>query len=282
MATGLGRQELRRPPGCHKRGRMQIRLNPVTLITGAGSGIGAGCARELARKSTGGLLLADIDEAALGVVADELDAAGVSPERVSTLAFDVTDIQRWAQAAGFIQSQYGRLDWAVVNTSAAHSQTPAESDLVDWGRTTSAQLEATIQSLRTIMPLMAKNSQGGAIVVTTAAAAIKAEPLAPNSPPGLLQVMRAASREAAHSNVRINAIAPGGADTPMWNEMPWFQDLVRETGNENAAFDKIAHMHRPLARYAQGGDVNRLIVMLLAEEAPITGATLVVDGGGAL
>ncbi len=219
---------------------------------------------------------------ALSVVADELDAAGVSPERVSTLAFDVSDIARWAQAATFIQGQYGRLDWAVVNTSAATQATPAETDLVDWGRTTSAQLEATIQSLRTIMPLMAKNSQGGAIVVTTAAAAIKAEPLGPNAAPGLLQVMRAASREAAHSNVRINAIAPGGSDTPMWNEMPWFQDLVRETGSENAAFDKIAHLQRPLARYAQGHDVSRLIVSLLAEETPITGATLVVDGGGAL
>ena len=260
---------------------MQIRLNPVTLITGAGSGIGAGCAQDLARKSTGGLLLADSDDAALGAVADELDAAGVSPERISTLAFDVTDMARWAQAADFIQGQYGRLDWAVVNTSAANGK-PAESDLVDWGRTTSAQLEATIQSLRTIMPLMAKNSQGGAIVVTTSAAAIKAEPLAPNAAPGLLQVMRAASREAAHSNVRINAIAPGGADTPMWNAMSWFQDLVRETGNESAAFDKIAHMQPPIARYAQGGDVSRLIVMLLAEEAPITGATLVVDGGGTL
>lgn len=261
---------------------MQIRLNPVTLITGAGSGIGAGCAQELARKSSGGLLLADIDEAALNVVADELDAAGVSPERISTLTFDVTDISRWAQAANFIQSQYGRLDWAVVNTSAANTQAPRQSDLVDWGRTTSAQLEATIQSLRTIMPLMAKNSQGGAIVVTTASAAIKAEPLAPGAAPGLLQVMRAASREAAHSNVRINAIAPGGATTPMWNDMPWFQDLVRDTGSENAAFDKLAQMPRALARYAQSADVNRLIVMLLAEEMPVTGATLVVDGGGAL
>jgi len=261
---------------------VQIRLNPVTLITGAGSGIGAGCARDLARKSTGGLLLADIDEAALSLVADELDVAGVSPERVSTLAFDVSDIERWGQAAAFIQAQYGRLDWALVNTSAAHGQAVAESDLVDWGRTTSAQLEATIQSLRTIMPLMAKNNQGGAIVVATSAAAIKAEPLAQNSAPGLLQVMRAASREAAHSNVRINAIAPGGPTTPMWNEMPWFHDLVGDSGNENAALEKISHLTRPLARYAQGNDVNRLILALLAEEAPITGATLVVDGGGSL
>lgn len=261
---------------------MHIRLNPVTLIVGAGSGIGAGCARDLARKSTGGLLLADIDEGALRVVADELDAAGASPERVSTLAFDATDAARWTQAATFIHGQYGRLDWAVVNTSAAHQPQPAESDLVDWGRTTSTQLEATIQSLRTIMPLMAKNAQGGAIVVTTSAAAIKAEPLAPHAAPGLLQVMRAASREAAHSNVRINAIAPGGPETPLWNEIPWFQDIVRETGSENAAFDKIAHMQRPLARYPRDSDVSRLIVSLLADDAPITGATLVVDGGGAL
>jgi NAD(P)-dependent dehydrogenase (short-subunit alcohol dehydrogenase family) len=191
-------------------------------------------------------------------------------------------MDRWAQAATFIQTQYGRLDWAVVNSSAANTRPVAESDLVDLGRTTAAQREATIQSVRPIMPVMAKNSQGGAIVVTTSAAAIKAEPVATNTAPGLLQVMRAASREAAHSNVRINAIAPGGPDTPMWNDMPWFHDLVRETGNESTAFSKIAHLQRPLARYAQGGDVGRLIVMLLAEEAPITGATLVVDGGGAL
>lgn len=260
---------------------MQIRLNPVALITGAGSGIGAGCARDLARKSTGGLILADIDEAALSVIADEVDAAG-APERVSTLAFDAADIDRWSQASAFIQSQYGRLDWAVVNTNAAHGPAVKESDLVDWGRTTSSQLEATIQTLRTIIPLMSSNTQGGAIVVTTSAAAIKAEPVDAASAPGLLQVVRAASREAAHSNIRINAIAPGGPGAPMWNEMPWFHDLVSEAGNESAAFDRISHMQRPLARYAQGGDVNRLILMLLADEAPITGATLVVDGGGAL
>jgi 2-keto-3-deoxy-L-fuconate dehydrogenase len=261
---------------------MHIRLNPVTLIAGAGSGIGAGCAQDLARRSSGGLILADIDEAALGVVADDLDAAGVSPERVSTLAFDISDGARWSQAADFIQNQYGRLDWAVINTSAAHGQTVEKSDLVDWGRTTSTQLEAAIQSLRTIMPVIGKNTQGGAVVVTTSAAAIKAEPLAANAAPGLLQVMRAASREAAHANVRINAVAPGGADTPMWAQMPWFADLVRETGGELAAFDKIAQLEKPLARYAQGSDIHRLIVMLLAEETPITGATLVVDGGGAL
>jgi 2-keto-3-deoxy-L-fuconate dehydrogenase len=94
--------------------------------------------------------------------------------------------------------------------------------------------------------------------------------------------MRAASREAAHSNVRINAIAPGGADTPMWNDMPWFQDLVRDTGNENAAFDKIAHMQRPLRALCTRQRRQPPHNHVACGRSAITGATLVVDGGGAL
>lgn len=257
---------------------MQIRLNPVTLVTGAGSGIGAACALELARRSQGGLILADVDAASLSAVADDIDAAGASPERISTLAFDGLDTARWEQAISFIQSQYGRLDWAVVNTGAAQTKPVREGDLVDWNRSKVAHLEGAILNLRPIMGLMSKNMQGGAIVVISVASAIKSEAEA-RATPGLLQLMRAAAHEGAHSNVRINAIAPGGAETPMWNETPWFQDIVKETGSELAAFDKVSQLPTPMARYPQGGDVRRLISLLLTEEAPVTGATLVVDAG---
>lgn len=255
------------------------RLNPVTLITGAASGIGAACARDLAQRSKGGLLLVDHDDAALAAVADGLDQP---PERVSTLAFDVADADRWAQAAKFIESQYGRLDWAIVNAGVAHSAPIAETDLVDWRRVMSTNLDGAFLTLRTVMPLMSRNAQGGAIVVTASAAAIKAEPgvgAYAASKAGLLQLMRVAAKEGAPNNIRVNAIAPGGVETPMWSTMPWFADLVRETGSERAAFDKIAGMATPLARYAGAEDIARLIIMLLSENAPITGATLVVDGG---
>jgi NAD(P)-dependent dehydrogenase (short-subunit alcohol dehydrogenase family) len=257
---------------------MQIRLNPVTLITGAGSGVGAASALSLARKSPGGLILADVDDAALAVVADDLDAAGAAPERVSTLAFDVADAGRWNEAVGFIQSQYGRLDWAVVNTIAAQTKEVSDSDLVDWGRSKVAHLEGAILSLRAVMQLMGKNMQGGGIVVTSAASAIRSDEDA-RATPGLLQLMRAAAHEGAQHNVRVNAVAPGGAETPMWAELPWLHDLVRESGGELAAFDKLSQSASPMARCAQATEISGLITKLLTEEPPLTGATLVVDAG---
>jgi NAD(P)-dependent dehydrogenase (short-subunit alcohol dehydrogenase family) len=256
---------------------MQFRLNPVTLVTGAGSGVGAACAHDLARKSHGGLVLADMDETALALVADEIDAAGAAPERLSTMLVDGGDAARWAQATAFIQSQYGRLDWAVVNASAAQARPVEESDLVDWGPKTVAHLESAIITLQALMTLIGKNTQGGAIVVIAGAAAIKPDADA-KATPGLLQVVRAAAQEGAPNNVRVNAIAPGGPETPMWAEMPLFQDLVKQAGNEQGAFDRIAQLPMRAARYAQGGDVARLISLLLTDETPVTGATVVVDG----
>jgi NAD(P)-dependent dehydrogenase (short-subunit alcohol dehydrogenase family) len=258
------------------------RLNAVALITGAGSGIGAACARDIAKRSDGGLILIDADEGALAATADDLEVRGASPERVSTLAFDVADAARWAQAGQFIEAQYGRLDWAVVNAGVAHAAAIADTKLEDWRRVMSTNLDGAFLTLRSVMPLMRGNARGGAIVVTASAAALKAEPgiaAYGASKAGLLQLMRVAAKEGAPDNIRVNAIAPGGVETPMWRKVPMFQDLVRQEGSERAAFDAIAKLATPLARYAGADDIARLIVMLLSDESPITGATLVVDGG---
>ena len=258
------------------------RLDAIALITGAGSGIGAAVARDIARRSEGGLILVDFDEDALTAVADDLEQNNVAPERVSTLAFDVADQDWWKRAADFIRGQYGRLDWAVVNAGVSHASKIEETDLVDWRRVMSTNLDGAFLTLRTVMPLMRGNIRGGSIVVSASAAAIKAEPgvgAYAASKAGLLQLMRVAAKEGAPDNIRVNAIAPGGVETPMWSSMPWFQDLVSEKGSERAAFDAIAQLATPLARYASADDIARLIIMLLSDESPITGATLVVDGG---
>lgn len=250
------------------------RFNPVTLITGAGGGVGAACAHALAVYAQGGLLLVDHDGAALDRLADELDAKSNAPERVSTLAFDVTDPDRWAQAANFIESQYGRLDWVVINVASAPV---VESDLVQWGHVASPDIQGALLTLRAAMPLIRRNLQGGAIVINAPSEALKAKP-----GEGLLDLMRAAAEEGAHGNIRVNAIAPGGPDLAGWASTPQFADLVREHGGERAAFETISRTRTPLVRYAGGDAITKLLAQLLSDDTHLTGATLIVDGGYAL
>jgi NAD(P)-dependent dehydrogenase (short-subunit alcohol dehydrogenase family) len=254
-------------------------LNPVALITGAASGIGAALARRLAPRATGGLVLIDTNAAGLAAAADDLEGA---PERVSTLAFDVSDPDRWRDTADFLAAQYGRLDWAVANAGIAHSAPIADMAFEEWKRVLQVNLDGVFLTLQTAMPIMRMNAQGGAIVVVASAAGLKPEPgiaAYGASKAAALQLARVAAKEGASDRIRVNAIAPGGVETPIWRAVPMFQDLVRQTGSEEAAFAQMAEMATPLGYFATADDIARQIELLLTDPAPITGATIVVDGG---
>lgn len=255
------------------------RLNAVALITEATSAMGSACARVIAKSAAGGLILADRNEDGLAKLADELEALKVSPERVSTLAFDVTDPDRWAQASDFIRTQYGRIDWAILNADAARDAAQEESDLVDWGRLMPASLEGVTLALRHTGPLMHGSFSGGAIVIAAPSAAIKIENGVLGEKSGLTPLVRAAAQMGAPQKVRVNAIAVGAVDAKPFADAPLFQELAEKEGDARAAFETLGKSTPPLARYAAKDDVAKLAVMLLSDENPITGATLVVDGG---
>jgi NAD(P)-dependent dehydrogenase (short-subunit alcohol dehydrogenase family) len=255
------------------------RLDPVCLITGAGSGIGAALTRRMARRATGGLILIDRDQAGLSAAADSINEP---PERVSTMVFDVADPERWRDAADFIAGQFGRLDWAVANAGIAHAAPIADLAFEDWRRVMAVNLDGVFLTLQTAMPIMRLNSQGGAIVVVASASGLKAEPGVAAygaSKAAALHLARVAAKEGAPDKIRVNAVVPGGVETPMWRSVAMFQDLVRETGDERAAFSRLAEMSTPLGQYATADDIARHIETLLVDPAPITGAALVIDGG---
>lgn len=237
-------------------------INPVALIASAATGVGATCARELAQRADGGLILADVDESALEACADSLDRA---PERVSTLAFNPADPRRWADAADFIAAHYGRLDWALIDAGAAF---PRHEDY----------LEFTRRGLEAIMPLIGDNRDGGAVVLMASAAAL-AEELRADVEGGLLDLIGEAARRGDRRQVRVSALAFGNPQGDMWTETPLFDDIVREQGGIANAFSQIAQIAPPIVRHP-GAALTTLIPMMISEASG--GGVLVVDGGHTL
>jgi len=127
-----------------------------------------------------------------------------------------------------------------------------------------------------------RSTGGGSIVLTASAAGVKAErgiAAYAASKAGVIQLARVAAKEGASDGIRINVIAPGGVETPIWDSLPIFADRAQEVGRE-AAFAELAAMVTPLKRYAKPEEIAAQIAFLLSDEcATVTGTVFVSDGG---
>ncbi len=259
----------------------------VALVTGAGSGIGAAVARRLRRDGVGGLVLVDRAAAGLATVRAELERGGAEVlERVH----DVADAAAWAETGAAVRARFARLDLAVANAGIADGGVITDYPFDAWRRVMAANADGVFLTLQQAMRLMQPAADGGrgggAIVVVASAAGMKAEPgvgAYSASKAAALQLMRVAAKEGAPVGIRVNAVAPGGVETPIWRDVPFFQELVREHGSEAAAFAAMAAQATPVGRFATADEVAHQIVGLLSDTAAmITGATLVMDGGYSL
>ena len=79
----------------------------------------------------------------------------------------------------------------------------------------------------------------------------------------------------------MNVIAPGGVDTPIWDQTPFFQQMMDQHGGDrDAAMAALSSMATPLGRFASSAEVAGQIGFLLSDmAASITGTVLVSDGG---
>lgn len=233
----------------------------TVLVTGAASGIGFAVARHCADAGAARLILVDrapiladfAHEPVLGDVRDEalwdgLDLAG--------------------------------LDHAVVNAGVAGAGAIADLELEAWRHILSVNLDGAFLTLRAA--LRAMRGRGGSIVLTASAAGVKAEPGVAAygaSKAALIHLAKVAAKEGAPHGIRVNAIAPAGVETPVWDAVPMFAERAAAIGRD-AAFAELAALATPLGRYAKPHEIARQIGFLLSDEsALVTGATLISDGG---
>lgn len=238
------------------------------LITGAASGIGLATAQALADDGAARLVLSDVDGAAL----DRVDL----PCAVERIVGDVRDEAYWDAAA----TQLVGIDHAVIGAGVAGGGTIADLTLEEWQRVVSVNLDGAFLSLRAAMRAI---RDGGSIVLIASAAGVKAEAgiaAYAASKAAVIQLAKVAAKEGAPRGVRVNAIAPAGVETPIWDGMAFFDDLVAKEGSRAAAFAAMAGMATPLRRYAKAEEIAAQMAFLLSDASAFTtGSVLVTDGG---
>jgi NAD(P)-dependent dehydrogenase (short-subunit alcohol dehydrogenase family) len=243
----------------------------TALVTGAASGIGAACARWLAAQGIGRLALVDRDAA--GLEALELDC------RCDRFVGDVADEALWDR----FEKQQIPLDFAVLNAGIAGGGLLPQTSLADWRRLMAVNLDGAFLSLRSALRLI---GDGGSIVLTASIAGLKGEPGAASyavSKAAVIQLAKVAAKELAPRGVRVNAIAPAGVDTPIWDDLDFFKGLIAQTGSREAAIAAMAKVSSPLGRIATADEIAGQIGFLLSDAAGlITGTVLVSDGGYSL
>jgi NAD(P)-dependent dehydrogenase (short-subunit alcohol dehydrogenase family) len=240
------------------------------MITGAAAGIAAGAASAFAGQGAN-LVLADINEAALGQLADGLRRRDVDVLAART---DVTDTVELAGLVEAAESRFGAIDVLVAAAGGfTGSKSVEEVSDDEWEAGIALNLTSAFKTTRAVIPIM-KRARAGRIIMISSASGRMPTTVAAGvcyyaaSKAGLLGLTRILALELGPFGVTVNAVAPG---TTYTERVSRFRSI--ET------FDAIAETI-PLGRISAVEDQIGPILFLASPAAGyITGATLDVNGG---
>ena len=246
----------------------------VALVTGGARGIGRAICEAYAQAG------------AKVAVADllEKEAAGTAEaigEDAIALKLDVTDLASIADSVAAVEGKWGSID-VLVNNAGIFNMCPiGEVTVEDYRRQFDVNVGGTIFAIQAVVPGMRKRGKGGAIINFSSQAGRRGEPnivVYCSTKAAVISITQSLALELANDGIRVNAIAPGVIDTPMW-------DLV---DGLFAKYDNLAKGEKkqlvgeavPLGHMGKPDEVADPCVFLASDEARyITAQTLNVDGG---
>ncbi|RSN76910.1 SDR family NAD(P)-dependent oxidoreductase [Candidatus Methanodesulfokora washburnensis] len=247
----------------------QISLsNKVALVTGGSSGIGRAIALKLSQAGAKVAIL-DIKECE-----DLLDEIGRDKARFYRC--DVTSAEEVKETVNRVYGDFGRIDIVVNAAGIIIRKDAVETSEEEWDRVLNVNLKGPFLVSKYSIPYMIRGG-GGSIVNIASGWGLKGGPKAVAycaSKGGLVNMTRAMAIDHGKNGIRVNCVAPGDVDTPM------LRSEAKQLGISWEDFLKDAS-NRPLARIGRPEDIANAVLFLASGMASwITGATLVVDGGG--
>lgn len=236
----------------------------VAIITGAGSGIGLGCARKLA-------------EAGMAIVGTGRDAGKLAqlvsvvgdPHRVATIALDLTDHDAPRRIVDTAIENFGRIDFLINNAGVGRPKPLHEADDTTLDHVLSLMLRAPFRLAREALPHM---RPGSAIINITSTFALVGGLRGgaySAAKAGLTGLTLHIACQYGASGIRANAVAPGVVETPM-----------TEGRFEDEQFRRMNDDMTPYPRLGTVEDIASTVAFLCSPGGEfINGQTIVVDGG---
>jgi 2-hydroxycyclohexanecarboxyl-CoA dehydrogenase len=241
----------------------------VALVTGAGRGIGAAIAAELAGRGHAVAVL-DLDGAAAATV-----AGGIAERHgVRTVAeqVDITDPAGVTAAVGRVAAGLGPVDVLVNNAAVDVIQKFVDSDEDVWDRIIGVNLHGTIRMTRAVLDSMIDREHGRIIHIASDAGRIGAsgEVVYSATKGGVIAFGKALAKEVARHGITVNSVCPGPTDTALLGQVADYSQRM---------YDAVVKSI-PLRRIAQPDDIAGVVGFLASDAASyMTGQTISVSGG---
>jgi NAD(P)-dependent dehydrogenase (short-subunit alcohol dehydrogenase family) len=240
----------------------------VAIVTGAGSGIGAAIAIELAARGAH-VVVADLD---FSSAVDTVTRIASTLGNARAFQVDVAEARSVERMVDFSIETFGGLHLAVNNAGiGGPSETTVDYPIDDWQKIVDVNLNGVFYGMKYEIAAMLRTGEGGAIVnmssvLGTVGWANACAYVATKH--ALVGLTKVAAMELAAQRIRVNAVGPAFIDTPL---------LTKNL--EAGVIEGLAELH-PVGRLGTPAEVSALTCFLLSSEAGfITGSYHLVDGG---
>lgn len=249
----------------------------TAVVTGAGRGIGAACARALAGAGARVVLGARTRESVERVAAD---LRTLGHETAATVC-DVTDPASVDALARFSAERFGEVTLLVNNAGIGHAAPLERLTLDDWNRVMAVNATGTFLCTKAFLPAMVKRGWGRVVNVASVAGLSGGRYIAAYaaSKHAVVGFTRCAAMEVAAAGVTVNAVCPGYVDTEMTRES--LERIAMKTGRSREQALEAVLTGTPQGRLITPDEVAFEVLRLCAEDArEINGQTIVLDGAG--
>jgi len=247
---------------------MDILKNKVAIVTGASSGIGYATAKLFAQEGAK-VVVGARRKQKLDELVDEIKKEG---GEAIALAGDVTNEEYAKALVKLAVSEYSGLDIAFNNAGilGVSASTP-DITLEEWNNTINSNLTSAFLGAKYQLPAMIE--KGGSLIFTASfvGCTVGMPQMASYSASkaGLVGLTKSLASEYGANAIRVNALLPGGTDTPM----------AKEFGDSPEVIEFVNNIHA-LKRRASPEEIAQSVLYLASDASSFTtGTAMLVDGG---